>query len=171
VCAFFPSEINNNFFSVQVFRAGILQHESQHGLHGIAPPPTPTPRTSRRRGRTAEDDTSLVSTSTPRNTRASNGRFTQTTAQAQYIASSPVNVDTTTPVAVHVTSTTSNDDECGVCYQVQIASRQRRCASCQKILCVDCAQEIIVRHSREFFDCPYCRGHFVNDIIDLFGEE
>ena len=149
---------------MQVFRAGVLQHESQHGLHGFAAVPAAV---TRRRRRHADEEISLGSTTTTpiRNTRAATSqmRSTPTTEQAQYIASSPVHVNTT--------SSATNDAECGVCFQAKPISDQRRCAACHQMICIICAQEIASRASTDNFSCPFCRGHFVNDIIDLFGEE
>ena len=168
---FFSSEINNNYFSVQVFRAGVLQHESQHGLHGFAAAPAAV---TRRRRRHADEEISLGSTTTTpiRNTRAATSqmRSTPTTEQARYIASSPVHVATTSSAVVQASNTTS-DDECQVCYQHISSANQRHCAGFRQMLCGSCAQEIIIRHSTDNFECPFCRANFVNDVIDLFGED
>jgi hypothetical protein len=156
---FIFSEISNNYFSVQVFRAGILQLESQHGLYGFAQPPTPTPTRSRRRAR--EEENSVSTPTSSRNTRAA--AATNRDRNGRFIPSSPVATSTTTNDAVTA--------ECAICYQQRQSSEQRRCAQCHEMLCCTCSQEIIVRTATEYFDCPYCRGHFVNDVIDLFGEE
>ena len=148
------AEIINNYFCVKIFRAGVMLQESQHGLYGFATPPTPIPTPTRSRRRAREEDNSQ-STPSRNQARDRNGR---------YIASSPV----------HVQTATTNDNvtaECAICYQQRPSSEQRRCAQCHEMLCCICSQEIIVRTATESFDCPYCRGHFVNDVIDLFGEE
>ena len=138
-----------------------MLQESQHGLYGFAAPPTPI--TSRRRARSTEDENSV---STPARSTRSATAATRERSHGRFISSSPVHNETT-----NTTTTTSSTEECNVCFQPKIASEQKRCAACQQMLCVTCAQEVIARANTEYFDCPFCRGHFVNDIIDLFAEE
>jgi hypothetical protein len=85
-----------------------------------------------------------------------------------------VSSSTTPPIPRRVSPRVSaiENAQCNVCMQKSSTSEQRFWFNCRQMLCTSCCDNIAVRSSNDIsFECPFCRQHFVQDIVDLFDAE
>ena len=142
---FFFLEIENQLFVLKILRRGVTTHEMRFSILGFNTVTSATPTRSRRRPRISQHDDATINS----------------------IASTTSNNSNST----NNLNSTPTGNICNICTNNVEIENQRRCQNCHQLLCINCLNNmnnLNIRNST--VPCPYCRGIFMNDIINIFDE-